>query len=112
MLTSSNITTNIQNDINVETEIYLINISILTNSQSGNNSATIKNSTVTTVSNSTVTGSLMTNDLTYYSVWQGTTVDNRKSIEMQKVIDNFTQLGYTISRKSDDMEYLYWQVNW
>ena len=112
MLTSSNIITNIQNNYTVETEIYLLYVAILIAKDSGYNTVIVNNTTVTAVNGTDVTGSPITLDITYYSVWQNNTIDNRKSIEMQKVIDNFTQLGYTINRKSDDMEHLYWQINW
>lgn len=110
MLTSTFLKTQIQNDYIVETEIYLLNMTILAAQFSGETVIIFNKDTETPINGSTVTGSYITSDITYYSVWQGNVVDVRKSIEMQKVIDNFTQLGYTINRKSDDMEHLYWQI--
>jgi hypothetical protein len=110
MLTAVDLRTQIQNDYIVETEIYLLNMSIFSIQLSGPTVVTLKKDTVTTVNGTNVTGSPMTSDAAYYSVWQGTVVDNLKTIEMNKVIDYYKKLGYTINRKSDDMEHLYWQI--
>ena len=60
----------------------------------------------------TVTGTPMTTSNVYYPVWQGSVTNNFAAEEMKKVIDYFTKLGYTINRKSDDMEHLYWTISW
>ena len=112
MLTAVDVKTQIQNDYTVETEIYLLYVSILTSRDMGTTSFILNKDSETTVNGAAVTGSPMTSDATYYSVWQGTVVNNLKTIEMNKVIDYYKKLGYTINRKSDDMEYLYWQINW
>ena len=112
MLTAVDIKTQIQNDYYVETEIYLLSVSIMLNASYGGTETVIilnKDSQIL-VNGTSVTGSPMTSDAAYYSVWQGTVVDNLKTIEMNKVIDYYKKLGYTINRKSDDMEHLYWQI--
>lgn len=60
-----------------------------------------------------VTGSLMTATVTtgtpapivtarqYYQVWQGTADDRAKFIQMSTVITYFTDLGYTIDRRTN-----------
>ena len=110
MLSVVDLKTQIQNDYYVETEIYLLNMSIFAVQFIGTTVVTLKRNDVTTVNGTNVTGSPMTTDAAYYSVWQGITVDNRLTIEMNKVIDYYKKLGYTINRKSDDMEHLYWQI--
>ena len=112
MLTAVDIKTQVQSDLNVETEIYLINVAILLGRDSNSSSVILNKDTVTSINSTDVTGSPMSLDTAYYSVWQGTVVDNWKTVEMNKVIDNFKKLGYTINRKSDDMEHLYWQITW
>ena len=112
MLTAVDVRTQIQNDYTVETEIYLLYVGILTSRDMGTTSFILNKDSETTVNGAAVTGSPMTSDATYYSVWQGTVVANLKTIEMNKVIDYYKKLGYTINRKSDDMEHLYWQITW
>ena len=112
MLTAVDLRTQIQNDYIVETEIYLLNMSIFIVQLSGPTVVTLKRDDVTAVNGTNVTGSPMTTDPAYYRVWQGTTIDNRLTIEMNKVIDYYKKLGYTINRKSNDMEHLYWQIIW
>ena len=58
------------------------------------------------------TKSTLINNSDYYDVWQGTVDDNYLVVEMNKVIDYYKKLGYTVNRKSDDMTYLYWQISW
>ena len=112
MLTAVDVRTQIQNDYTVETEIYLLYVGILMSRDMGTTSFILNKDSETTVNEALVTGSPMTSDAAYYSVWQGTVVDNLKTIEMNKVIDYYKKLGYTINRKSDDMEHLYWQITW
>ena len=112
MLTSANLITETQNNYIVETEIYLLYVGILMARSNFLSKVVFNQDTETPVHGTTVVGSPMTSEFTYYSVWQGNIIDTRKSVEMQKVIDNFTQLGYTINRKSDDMEHLFWQITW
>jgi hypothetical protein len=110
MLTAVDLKTQIQNDYAVETEIYLLYVGILMAREFGGSTVILNKDTETPVSGVTVTGSPMSTDAAYYNVWQGTTVDSRLTLEMNKVIDYYKKLGYTINRKSDDMETLYWQI--
>jgi len=112
MLTAVDLKTQIQNNYFVETEIYLLYVGILTSRDMGNSTFILNKDIELPVNEILVTGSPMTTNAAYYSVWQGITVDNRLTLEMQKVIDRYTQLGYTISRKTTDMEHLYWQITW
>jgi hypothetical protein len=112
MLTSANITTIIQNDYAVETEIYLLYVGILMARDNGDSTAILNKDTETPVHTSTVTGSPMTTNTDYYRTWQDIITNNQFAAEMNKVIDYYKKLGYTINRKSDDMETLYWQITW
>jgi hypothetical protein len=112
MLKATDLTTLTQNNLDVETEIFLINVSIQYHYFTGETYAHITRGSDISFYTSTITGSPMTNNTLYYDVWQGKIANQNVAIQMQKVIDYFTQLGYTISRKSDDMEYLYWRVTW
>lgn len=116
MLSATNLITNQINSAQVETEIYLINMNILSYvaqiPYTGPNVTTVDANTVTMVNNVEVTGTPLTLDSDYYGVWQGTLGNTYKFKEMQTVIDYYTKLGYTISRKSADGVSLYWLIGW
>lgn len=95
----------------VETEIALLNLNILA-TNGIDTIAVINRATVTDVNTVMVTGTPMTLSNVYYQVWQDVIVNNLAQYQMNKVIDYYTKLGYTISRKSNDGEYLYWQISW
>ena len=46
------------------------------------------------------------------SKFQGTITDAVKTEQMNEVINHFTNLGYTIARKSTSGTYFFWQINW
>jgi hypothetical protein len=110
MLTSTELKTGTLTNTTVETEIALLNLSIL--SASSINTVSVKMNTEIDVNGVIVTGTPMTVSNSYYQAWQTITSDNFAVGEMKKVIDYFTKLGYTINRKSDDMEHLYWTISW
>ena len=113
MLSASDARTRNISSVNTETEIFLININILNNINLGNNTVIVNNLSNTEVNGSYIIGTPMTVVAnTYYNVWQGITTDNFKTYEMNKVVDYYTKLGYTINRKSNDGQYLYWQITW
>jgi len=110
MLTSIELKTGKLTNKTVETEIALLNLSIL--STNSINNVSVKMDTEIDVNGVTVTGTPMTVSTTYFQAWQSITANSFAIGEMQKVIDYFTKLGYTINRKSDDMEHLYWTISW
>jgi hypothetical protein len=112
MLTSANIITQIQNSYAVETEIYLLYVGILIASEMGNSSFILNKDVEIPVHEATVIGYPMTTNTDYYRTWQDIITNHQFTIEMNKVIDYYKKLGYTINRKSDDMETLYWQITW
>ena len=110
MLSSIELRTGTITNTTVETEIALLNLNILSATET--TTVTVRGNTSTEVNGVTVTGTPMTVSNVYYPVWQNTVSNNFISGEMQKVIDYFTKLGYTINRKSDDMEHLFWTISW
>jgi len=96
----------------VETELALLNINIVNAVDNNQTSVTVAGSTQTQFGANTVVGTPMTLDANYYASWQTTTANNLASGQMQSVIDNFTKLGYTVSRKSTDGQHISWQISW
>lgn len=112
MLSATDAKTQNISSTTVETEIFLLNINVLKKISAGNNTVIVNSISNTQVNGSYVTGTPMSTGNTYYKIWQGVTTDNFKTAEMNKVIDYYKKLGYTINRKSNDMETLYWQITW
>lgn len=96
----------------VETEIALLNLNVISAISTGNASCVVAGNTVTHISNTTVSGTPMTSTAGYYAAWQGIGTDTVKPAQMQAVIDNFTKMGYTISRQSWDGINIYWTISW
>jgi hypothetical protein len=119
MITATNARINATSSANVETEIALINLNILSSIQAGQVVATVTKNTVSTVHGTAITGTPITQNEDYYKVWQNTNVGNISvstqnlyNAEMTTVINTFTNLGYTISRRTMDAQYLYWYISW
>jgi hypothetical protein len=112
MYTALNARTQSISSATVESEIALINLNILSAVQNGNVSATVNSNTHTTINGNVIVGTPMTVQPNYYYVWQTTVVNKVYDSQMASVIDNFTRLGYTISRKSTDGTHFYWTLNW
>lgn len=97
-------------------EVFIILLNIQNAIAFNMRSCTVSAATVTTVVGTDITGSIMTNSdtstETYYDVWQGTITDTVKAGQMEKVINYFTKLGYSISRKSADSQTMYWSITW
>ena len=100
----------------VTQEIFIIIMRIVAAAQAGALTTTSSATTQVTINSEPITGSIMTlADATgwaYYNAWQGTITDDPKVNQMQQVIDYFTNLGYTITRKSSTGTELYWSVSW
>lgn len=70
-----------------------------------------RNSTID-INGTEVTGTQLTNDITYHNVWQGAVTDEMKSAEMQAIINYFqNQLRYSITRISSE-GYITWRLGW
>jgi len=114
MLSAIDVRTQTINSVTTETEIFLINLNILTSTAAGNSTVLVTRTSNSAVNGSYVTGTPMTTATgnVYYSVWQGNTASTNKTAQMNKVIDYYTRLGYTINRRSDDGISLYWLISW
>jgi hypothetical protein len=87
MLTATQARNKAQNDLVIFNEVRDIELAILT--------ATAEGSYDTTLSDTT-----MTTDSTYFNVWRGNAGDRAKEKQMATIIQYFTDLGYTIERKT------------
>lgn len=119
MITATNARINATSSANVETEIALVNLNILSSIQAGQVVAIVNKDTQTTVHGNVITGTPITQNEDYYKVWQNTNVGNISAstqnlynAEMTTVINTFTNLGYTISRRTAEAQYLYWHISW
>jgi hypothetical protein len=114
MLSATDVRTQTINSVATETEIFIINLNILNTTLAGSSTVSVTRTSNTEVNGSYVIGSPMTTATAnaYYSVWQGNTLSTNKAAQMNKVIDYFTKLGYTINRRSDDGASLYWLISW
>ena len=118
MITASNARNKAISSSTVETEIALINLNIIDAVQNNQVQITVDQNTYTTVGNALVAGTPMTNTDTYYKVWQNTvgnisiSTQNLCNAEMNAVITNFNNLGYTISRRTTSAQFIVWQISW
>ena len=119
MITATNARINATSSTTVETEIALINLNILSSIQAGQVVTTVNKDTTTTVHGSVITGTPITQNEDYYKVWQNANLGNISvstqnlyNAEMTTVINTFTNLGYTISRRTAEAQYVYWQISW
>jgi hypothetical protein len=114
MLSATDVTTQTINSVTTETELFLINLKILNTTLVGNTTVAVSRLSNTNVNGSYVIGTPMTaaTGNVYYSTWQGNLVSTSKTAQMNKVIDYYTRLGYTINRRSDDGASLYWLISW
>jgi hypothetical protein len=112
MLTATNARTASIDSVIVETELALININIINAVDNNQTSVRISGNTQTMIGPNTVVGTPMTLDANYYASWQTTTANNLAAGQMASVIDNFTKLGYTVSRASSDAQHIYWNISW
>lgn len=105
-----------QNNILINEEIFILSLNILQAIALDLRTATVNSTTITTINTVPVTGSPMTSSdgssHAYYEVWQGLLTDPIKSNQMTQVINYFTALGYSISRKTSDSINMYWSISW
>lgn len=96
----------------VETEIALINLNIIQAVKNDQVTANVDVTTQTIMNGVTITGTPITLEPNYYLVWQQTITNNKLTSHMNSVIDNFSKLGYTISRKTKNGQNISWQISW
>ena len=112
MFTATDARSQTINSVTTETEIALINVNVIKAIESGNVTASINGNTSTIINNTAITGTPMTLDTNYYFAWQGVNSNLLAAAQMQLVVDNFTKLGYTISRFSTDGQKISWKLSW
>ena len=101
MLTASEARAKAQNDVVIFNEIRNIEDAILEAVADGQYKAEI-------------TGTTITLSVTYYNVWLGVTEDRAKYIQMGNIVTYFTDLGYSIERRTnpDTGNTFKWIVSW
>ena len=101
MLTATQARSKAQNDLVIFNEVRSIELAILTASAAGAYSITLSTTTMTT-------------SATYANVWKGVVADRAKEIQMASIIKYFTDLGYSIERRSNPITgtTFDWQVYW
>jgi hypothetical protein len=110
MQSANDLRARVSDDEIVEIELSIININLLKNK--ANLSANISSTTNTAFNGNTVVGSPMTLDSNYWAAWQNIVANNHCTAQMASVIDFYNKLGYTINRKSNDGQHLYWTISW
>jgi len=99
----------------VAEEIAVIDIYIAAALDSNAVTATVGSNTTVAINGVNVTGTAMTSNTAtgqlYHNVWQGVATDVRKSAEMDTVIKHFTDLGYSIGRRSNGTLFS-WSITW
>jgi hypothetical protein len=101
MLTATEARAKAQNDVVIFNEIREIEDAVLSAVAAGQYSAEVTETTITT-------------SVTYYSVWQGVIDDRAKYIQMSNVVTYFTDLGYSIERRTNSVSgnTFKWIVSW
>ena len=101
MLTATEARSKAQNDLIIFNEVRNIELAILTASADGDYEITIDTTTMTT-------------SAMYANVWKGVIADRAKEIQMSTIIKYFTDLGYSIERRSNPTTgtTFDWQVFW
>ena len=101
MLTATEARSKAQNDLVIFNEVRDIELAILTASADGLYEIIVEDSA-------------MTISATYCNVWKGVQSDRAKEVQMAAVIKYFTDLGYSIERKTNATSgtTFVWQVYW
>lgn len=98
MLTASEARAKSQNDIIIFNEIRDIEDAILTAVNAGEYNSEVIDTTMTLV---TGTPEEIALARIYFNTWQGTIEDRSKYIQMGQIITYFTDLGYSIERRTN-----------
>ena len=109
MLTATEARAKSQNDSVIFNEIRDIEDAILDSVASGLYDATVNGTTMT----ATNTDGIATARL-YFNTWRGSVDDRAKFIQMTKVVTYFTDLGYSIERRTNSItgDTFSWIVSW
>lgn len=109
MLTASQARAKSQNDSLVFNEIRDVEDAILTSINAGLYEAVVTGTSMT----ATVTLGLPT-AIVYFNTWQGSTDDRAKYLQMGQIITYFTDLGYSIERRTNSLtgNTFKWIISW
>lgn len=88
MLTATQARNKAQNDLVIFNEVRNIELAVLTAAAAGSYEVTLNDTAMTTSS-------------TYFNVWRGNASDRAKEKQMATIIRYFSDLGYTIDRKTN-----------
>jgi len=110
MLTATQARAKAQNDIIIFNEVRNIEFAVLTAIANGQYQIEVIGTTMTDTTNNTT----LAISREYFKVWQGITSSRSKDAQMGAVIQYFTDLGYTIDRKTNSLtgDTFMWQVLW
>lgn len=109
MLTANQARTKSQNDVLVFNEIRDIEDAILVAVSTGLYEATVTGTTMTATALPGRTTAIL-----YFNTWQGTIDDRAKYLQMGTVLKYFTDLGYSIERRTNSTtsDTFKWVVSW
>ncbi len=113
MLTAAEARAKAQNDTVIFREIRDIEDAILTATSAGDYDATVNGTTMTATS-SAGNPSPISLARVYFNVWQGSVDDRAKFVQMGKIVNYFTDLGYSIERRTNPTtgDTFSWIVSW
>ncbi len=113
MLTATEARAKAQNDSVIFNEIRDIEDAILSAASAGDYDTTVSGTTMTATA---TTGSPTPISIArvYFNVWQGSVDDRAKYVQMGKIITYFTDLGYSIERRTNSTtgDTFTWIVSW
>lgn len=109
MLTATEARAKSQNDSIIFNEIRDIEDAILDSVAGGLYDATVSGTTMTATSQESIATARI-----YFNTWQGSVDDRAKFIQMSKVVTYFTDLGYSIERRTNPTtgDTFNWIVSW
>jgi hypothetical protein len=109
MLTASEARAKAQNDVVIFNEIRDIEDAILTAVNAGSYDTDVVGTTMTATA-----APARSTAIVYFNTWQGTVDDRAKYIQMGQVITYFTDLGYSIERRTNSTtgDTFKWIVSW
>jgi hypothetical protein len=109
MLTAIEARAKSQNDSIIFNEIRDIEDAILNSVAAGLYDASVSGTTMTDTSVDGIATARL-----YFSTWQGTIDDRAKYIQMGKVLTYFTDLGYSIERRTNSTtgDTMIWIISW
>lgn len=113
MLTATEARAKSQNDSIIFNEIRDIEDAILTAVNAGDYDADVTGTTMTATS-TVGTPAPIAAARVYFNVWQGSVDDRAKFIQMGQVITYFTDLGYSIERRTNSTtgDTFKWILSW